>query len=220
MDGGSTVTTLVSDFEDAGGPYVFSDFEGGVVTVEDNPDATGINTSARVAQMLKFAGAVFGGSTLTLGTPVDIPVGSSYHDEGVRPHGQCRCCSREHGLHMRSPGRATTRCSSSPSLQPARLMPGDTITISFDMKGSAVAGGIVFPELIDERSDMGATGQLLDTIVAPTPGWTSYFYSPMAGPDVAGGITFQIAVVCGGDPACSNDVYIDNVSVMISGGGG
>jgi hypothetical protein len=100
------------------------------------------------------------------------------------------------------------------------VMPGDTINISFDMKGSAVAGGIVFPELIDEKSDMGAVGQLLDTITSPTPGWTTYNYNPMAGPDVAGGITFQIAVVCGADPACSNDVFIDNVTVMINGGGG
>ena len=100
------------------------------------------------------------------------------------------------------------------------VMPGDTVNISFDMKGSAAAGGVVFPELIDEQSGGGAAGQLLDTIAAPTAGWTTYTYSPMAGADVGGGVTFQIAVVCGADAACTNNVFIDNVSVTINGGGG
>ncbi len=75
--GGGNVSDLV-DFEDTGGPYIFSDFEGGAATVENNPDATGINTSARVAQMLKFVGQTFGGSTLTLPAPVDVPADSTF----------------------------------------------------------------------------------------------------------------------------------------------
>ncbi|MBT8062211.1 MAG: hypothetical protein KJO85_05960, partial [Gammaproteobacteria bacterium] len=100
------------------------------------------------------------------------------------------------------------------------VQPGDTVNISFDMKGAALAGGVIFPELISEGAGGQSSGQLLDTIVAPTADWTTYFYTPMAGADVSGGITFQIAVVCGGDNSCSNDVFIDNVSIIISPGGG
>jgi len=83
------------------------------------------------------------------------------------------------------------------------------------MKGSAVAGGVIFPELISEGAGGVAVGNLLDTIAVPTAGWTTYTYSPPAGTDVTEGITFQLAIVCGADPGCSNDVYIDNVSVRI-----
>jgi hypothetical protein len=59
-DGGGGPGGLAIDFEDDGGPYTFGDFGGGVASVADNPDATGINTSAKTAQMQKFAGEVFG----------------------------------------------------------------------------------------------------------------------------------------------------------------
>ncbi len=91
--------------------------------------------------------------------------------------------------------------------------PGDTINISFDMKGSAVDGGVIFPELISEPE---GPGQLLATIAAPTAGWTTYSYSATAGANVTEGITFQLAIVCGGAPGCSTNVFIDNVSVKIA----
>ncbi|MDC0889269.1 family 16 glycosylhydrolase, partial [bacterium] len=67
-----TPTSGGADFEPAGGPYTFGDFGGGAVTVIANPQITGINTSATVGQMQKFAGEVFGGSTLTLPGEVDF----------------------------------------------------------------------------------------------------------------------------------------------------
>ena len=95
------------------------------------------------------------------------------------------------------------------------VAPGDTIVISFDMKGSAIAGGVIFPELFSEGAG-GATNQILDTIAVPTADWTTYSYSPAAGADVSNGITFQLGVVCGGAPDCAADVFIDNVSVSIA----
>jgi len=100
-------------------------------------------------------------------------------------------------------------------LFPGVVVPGGTVNISFDMKGSAAAGGIVFPELISEGAGGAAVGNLLDTIAAPTADWTTYNYSPVAGADVTGGVTFQLAIVCGADPGCSNDVFIDNVTVTL-----
>ncbi|MDH3588427.1 MAG: glycoside hydrolase family 16 protein [Gammaproteobacteria bacterium] len=67
---------LLFDFEDDGGPYTFSDFEGGAGSVVDNPDMSGINPSARVGQMQKFAGAEFAGSTLE--TSLDVSAGSAF----------------------------------------------------------------------------------------------------------------------------------------------
>ena len=75
---GAAPAFSTTDFEPAGAPYTFGDFGGGAVTVIDNPQSAGINTSATVAQMQKFAGEVFGGSTLTLNGEVDFSEGSTF----------------------------------------------------------------------------------------------------------------------------------------------
>ncbi|PKI01807.1 putative Ig domain-containing protein [Glaciecola sp. 33A] len=73
-DGGGEVgDTTVTDFEGAIESYSFSDFEGGVASVIANPDASGINPSAQVGQMVKNAGQNYAGSTLTLDSAIDIP---------------------------------------------------------------------------------------------------------------------------------------------------
>jgi beta-glucanase (GH16 family) len=74
--GGNAPTS--TDFEGAPGSYLFSDFDGGVATVIANPDVSGINTSASVGQMQKFAGQPWGGSTLDLGGAVDWSAGEVY----------------------------------------------------------------------------------------------------------------------------------------------
>jgi len=60
------------DFESTTLTYSFADFAGGVGSVIPNPAAGGANTSANVGQVVKFAGEVFGGSTLSLGIPTDF----------------------------------------------------------------------------------------------------------------------------------------------------
>ncbi len=112
----------------------------------------------------------------------------------------------------------------SPALSQAGLavgtvMPGDTIDISFDMCGSAASGGVIFPALLSEfGGGAGADRQTLETIASPPSVWTRYNYSAVAGNNVTGGVSLQLDVVCGGDAACSADVYFDNVSVTIGGG--
>ena len=69
-------TVDVISFENASETYTFNDFDGGAAVVIANPDATGINTSLQVGQMTKSAGQTWGGSTLTLATPVVIPANS------------------------------------------------------------------------------------------------------------------------------------------------
>ncbi len=50
----------------------FVDFDGGVAAVLDNPQSSGINTSATVAQIVRDGGAVFAGSKITLAAPLDF----------------------------------------------------------------------------------------------------------------------------------------------------
>ena len=62
----------VMDFEQAANTYAFNNFDGGVSTVIANPHSTGINTSAQVVQMQKYAAQSWGGSTLDLDVPMDV----------------------------------------------------------------------------------------------------------------------------------------------------
>ena len=59
-------------FESSTINYAFTDFGGGNVTVIDNPNATGINTSSKVGKMIKKADQVYGGSFISLAGPIDF----------------------------------------------------------------------------------------------------------------------------------------------------
>lgn len=70
---------LPIDFESFTVSYVFSDFGGVTSTVIDNPDASGINTSSKVGHSFKSEGAEnWGGSLLTLGSPIDFSAGKLF----------------------------------------------------------------------------------------------------------------------------------------------
>ncbi|TFF38556.1 hypothetical protein [Mucilaginibacter psychrotolerans] len=60
------------DFQSATLNYTFTDFEGGTVTVVNNPASGGINTSTKVAKMVKNPGATYGGSYIALPSPIDF----------------------------------------------------------------------------------------------------------------------------------------------------
>lgn len=61
--------TLPLDFESA---TTWVDFDGGVVTTIANPQSDAANNSANVGQMVKNAGQVWGGSSLTLSSAMDF----------------------------------------------------------------------------------------------------------------------------------------------------
>jgi hypothetical protein len=65
---------LPLNFESATLNYAFNDFNGGNATVINNPFATGINTSPKVAKMIKNNGATWGGSWIGLAAPIDFSV--------------------------------------------------------------------------------------------------------------------------------------------------
>jgi len=69
---------LPIDFELAPATYAFTNFDGGVATVIANPFSTGINTSAKVAKMVKGAGQTWAGSYLTLTAPMNFTVTKTF----------------------------------------------------------------------------------------------------------------------------------------------
>ncbi|MDX1936617.1 MAG: hypothetical protein SFU21_05855, partial [Flavihumibacter sp.] len=60
------------DFQSTTYPYPFIDFGGGNVTVVNNPSVAGINTSSKVAKMVKNTGEVYGGSFIELVNPINF----------------------------------------------------------------------------------------------------------------------------------------------------
>jgi hypothetical protein len=66
------VLGLPINFESTTYSYPFTDFNGGNVTVINNTKVSGINTSSKVAKMIKNAGEVYGGSFLTLPNPINF----------------------------------------------------------------------------------------------------------------------------------------------------
>jgi hypothetical protein len=82
--------TLPLDFESAEVDYSFSDFDGGAMTVIDNPQASGINTSSKVAQMVKNAGQTWGGSSIILEDPLDFSVNKTFKMKVYSPRADAK----------------------------------------------------------------------------------------------------------------------------------
>ena len=74
---GQAQVSLPIDFESTS-PYTFTDFGGGQMSKESNPDKSGINTSSNVARMIKNAGDPWGGSVLQLAGPIDFSVNKHF----------------------------------------------------------------------------------------------------------------------------------------------
>jgi len=64
--------SLPLTFEYATTNYNWFGFDGGDVSIQNNPNAGGINNSAKVAKMVKNAGQPWGGSFLTLSGPINF----------------------------------------------------------------------------------------------------------------------------------------------------
>ena len=68
----SSVLGIPLDFQSTTLKYAFTNFDGGAVTIVNNPNAAGINASSKVAKMVKNSGATYGGSFLPLDNPIDF----------------------------------------------------------------------------------------------------------------------------------------------------
>jgi hypothetical protein len=65
-------TELPLTFDVTGVDYTFTNFDGGNVTIVDNPSVGASNPSAKVGKMIKGAGQPWGGSVLTLSSPINF----------------------------------------------------------------------------------------------------------------------------------------------------
>ncbi|NGP54433.1 carbohydrate binding domain-containing protein [Thioalkalivibrio sp. XN8] len=96
---------------------------------------------------------------------------------------------------------------------------GDTINVTFAMKGSVGPGGVIFVEFFSENSGSVDAQFLGGGPIPPTADWTSYTFSPTVAGDAARGITLQFAAVCGPVAGCSAEITVDDVSMTIADGG-
>jgi hypothetical protein len=69
--------SLPFDFETGITTSSFTDFDGGVATVLPNPQSSGINTSATVAQIVRNGGAIWSGSKVILAGNLDFTTNNS-----------------------------------------------------------------------------------------------------------------------------------------------
>lgn len=74
----SVLILLPLDFDSTTLPYTFINFDGGNVTRIANPFPSGINTSPFVAKMVKGAGQVWGGSLISLSSPINFSVNKKF----------------------------------------------------------------------------------------------------------------------------------------------
>lgn len=65
-------------FESSTINYAFTNFDGGNVTVVNNPASSTLNASAKVAKMVKGAGQVWGGSFITLDSRIDFSTAKTF----------------------------------------------------------------------------------------------------------------------------------------------
>ncbi len=76
--GSSGGLELPLDFESSTIDYAFTNFDGGEVSIIDNPQSSGINTSAKVGQMIKNSGQAWGGSFIALDNPIDFTANKTF----------------------------------------------------------------------------------------------------------------------------------------------
>ncbi len=71
--------TIPLDFESSDLRFEITDFDGGNLSVVDNPQKSGINTTSKVAKMVKNSGQPWGGSYITLSEPIDFSTKNQFH---------------------------------------------------------------------------------------------------------------------------------------------
>jgi len=105
------------------------------------------------------------------------------------------------------------------NLSPGAFTPGQTVTISFDMRGSLDPGGVAFAEFFSELSGGGTSaaeilfggGPIFPN--ADPNVWTNFSTTALTGSDTSGGVTLQLKAATGGGSLA--DIYFDNVSVTV-----
>lgn len=96
----SAVLGVPIDFESTTINYAaaITDFNGGGTTIVANPASSGINTSAKVAKMIKSNGEVYGGSYFTLPNPIDFSTAKTFKMKVYSPRVGAKCLLKVENL--------------------------------------------------------------------------------------------------------------------------
>ncbi|MFD0862898.1 carbohydrate binding domain-containing protein [Sungkyunkwania multivorans] len=93
---------------------------------------------------------------------------------------------------------------------------GQTIEVTFDSRAEALVDGAVINAFLFSETTNGDPATLHNLGAVSTANtWSTNTLSTTIGPDVSGGISLLIEVVCGGAASCNGVVYIDNVTVNV-----
>ena len=94
---------------------------------------------------------------------------------------------------------------------------GQTINFSFNYRGTTGVGALLAVKSICETTDP-VCGNKEEPPLFPGPNWVPYSGSFLLqdGVEPVQSYTLEFAAICGGDPACSTDFYIDNVHISIA----
>jgi hypothetical protein len=96
------------------------------------------------------------------------------------------------------------------------IVPGQALTVSFDMKGTASDGGVVNVLLFTEASSGVSKTDNLLAGAAPTADWSPYSFNVTAGTDTEWGLALLLQPACGAVPGCEVTAYFDNVVITIA----
>ncbi|MEM7082122.1 MAG: hypothetical protein AAF465_05270 [Pseudomonadota bacterium] len=126
--------------------------------------------------------------------------------------------SGAYSLHIVNLQEASAYVVKQPNLAAGQLMPGQEVTISFDVRGSFGPGGVLFAELFSELDGGGTSASELlgGAPIFPSANvdeWTTFSFTTNLGPDVSGGLTLQFAAVTGAVAGSFADVFIDNIVI-------
>jgi len=106
------------------------------------------------------------------------------------------------------------------NLYAGSLTPFQSVTVSFDARGSAsVPGGVGFAELFSEIDGGGVSkNEILGGgpigINADPNTWTHFSYTTTLGSDVSGGVTLQLTATTPAEGGATMTMWYDNVSIM------
>ncbi len=81
--------SLPISFEAPGISYTMTDFDGGTTSLVSNPSVSGINNSSTVLKMVKNAGQIWGGSKISLSTPLDFTTNNTFKMKVYSPRINC-----------------------------------------------------------------------------------------------------------------------------------
>jgi hypothetical protein len=92
---------------------------------------------------------------------------------------------------------------------------GQALTVSFNMRGTAVNGGIVNVLLFTD-DDVAIPSVTKDEVLfagIPSEEWTAYSYNVTAGDPAGWGLSILMQPTCGAVAGCEVTAYFDNISI-------